>query len=409
MPDRKIRVVYVHHDGVMSGSAISLRTLLKSLDRTRFEPSVVLAAPGPAQHLFAEIDAPVVVVPMRSFVTQPSPSWHEWDYRNNWLALSRSTECETYFRASRPDIVHVNDKAALAGGRAASAAGVPVVWHLRSSYVGARSPLQTRISRTTIRRIAAKVIAISEDETDGFEDLAGLRVIYNAVERQAVAEAVKNREGVRVELGLKDVDVAVGMVGQMNSQKGAWDFIEAAGRVRRQLPEVSLRFVMIAPIPGPNAFGGGLSGRLGIGDVKHPQDQLRELSAQAGLNDLILAGGRSDFLTVMAAMDIVSCCYRMHAIGRPAFEAMALGRPVITNAGHTGRSAVVRDGETALVVHGGDVAGLTAAISSLARDPLARRRMGELGASYARDRFDDATHARRVEAVYDEVLKQVSA
>ena len=77
-------------------------------------------------------------------------------------------------------------------------------------------------------------------------------------------------------------------------------------------------------------------------------------------------------------------------------EAMALGRPVIASAGG-GPSEIVRDGVDGLLVPPGDRARLTAAIRSLAGDPVRSRALGEA----ARARAQDFSSRAMVEQVLD--------
>lgn len=398
-------VLYVHQDGVLSGSAISLAHTIGALDRTRHAPAVLLAREGPARGLFESLGTRVDVVPAHGFWTSPSlPPYHP-DYYRNFRALRRNPALERYLHDTKPDIVHINDKAMLAAGLAAERVGLPVVWHLRSAYAGGRSRVLNAVSRRVISRVARRAIAISEDEVEGFDRGLPVEVIHNAVDLESAAAAISQREQTRAELGLAPDEVAVCMVGFLTATKGAWDFVEAAGIVRRRLPGTKLRFVIAAPIPGREPLNWGIRGRLGLVDKTHPEDRLRMLAARAGIDDaMLLTGRRDDMLRVLAATDVVSACYRLWAIGRPALEAAAVGRPVVVNAGHSGRSSIVRHGETGLVVPRGDAVALAEALVALAASPSRREQLGQAARAHADRHFDVHRNTRRVEAVYDTLL-----
>lgn len=403
----KARILYIHQDGLLSGSAISLRNLLLALDRSRFQPRVLLAQDGPVRRLYEELGIEVDVVPACALWTFPGAHWYQRGYYHGWKALLPNKQLEDYLRRIRPDLVHINDKAMLTAGLAARRVGLPVVWHLRSSYNVTYSRAQANVSRLLIRRIASRLIAISEDEVDGFEDLDKLQIIYNSVDFAAAVEAGTKRAAIRRELGLSDDEIAVGMVGTLSAMKGAWDFISAAGLVRRREPTRKFRFIIVAAIPDREPRQLGLWERLRPAQALHPEDQAWHLAREAGIaGQLILTGYRQDVLAVMSAMEMVVVCTRLGVIGRPPFEAMAIGRPVIVTAGHSGRTGVVRDNETALVVPPADVEALSKAIIKLSCDPKLRQQMGESGAEYARMHFAPHKNIQAVQHVYEELLKE---
>jgi glycosyltransferase involved in cell wall biosynthesis len=197
------------------------------------------------------------------------------------------------------------------------------------------------------------------------------------------------------------------MVGTLSAMKGAWDFISAAGLVRRREPTRKFRFIIVAPIPDREPRQLGLWERFRPGQARHPEDQAWHLARGAGIaGQLILTGYRQDVLALISAMEMVVVCTRLGVIGRPPFEAMAIGRPVIVTAGHSGRTGVVRDNETALVVPPADVEALSEAIIKLSCDPKLRQQMGESGAEYARMHFAPQKNIHAVQHVYEELLKE---
>lgn len=401
------RILYVHQDGERSGSAISLANLLRGLDRGSFESHVLLAREGPARALFSPLAASVSVVPGAGFWTSPSPSPFDPNYYKNFSGLRRNRAIEDFMRRLGPDLVHVNDKAILCGGRAAARLGLPVIWHLRSAYAGGKSRLQEKISFETISRTATCGIAISEDEVEGFDQRMPVRVIFNTIDLGEADVAIARRAQTRRELGLSDDETAVGMVGLLNETKGAWDFIRAAGHVVRHRPDLKLRFFITAPIPGREPLNWGWRGRLGLIDRTHPEDRAWQIAREAGIADrLVLTGHRPNIMAVLAGLDVVSVCYRLWAVGRPAFEGMAVGRAVVANEGHSGRSRVVRHGETGLVVPRANPEALSEALLSLVSDVALRERLGRAARTYAREHFDLQRNIRQVEAVYREALSR---
>jgi glycosyltransferase involved in cell wall biosynthesis len=400
------KVLYVHHDGKVTGSAISLRNLVSALDRDRYLPHILMGGEGNARFLFEQLGIRVDVIPFPFFATAPGPRWYQPDAWRQYRALFPNIALETFIKDADPDLVHINDKASFSAGLAARRLGKPIVQHLRSSYTNTRLPWNAWVSRMMIRKYARQVIAISEDETDGFEDFTHLDVIYNSVDLQAAASAEEARDKVRRELGLESTCAAICMVGALSEQKGAWDFIRAAGLVAKEWPEV--KFLIVSSIPERATWKPGLGSQLRLNYTRYPMDQAMEIARQNNILDkLVFTGYRPDVLNLMAAQDVVVACYRLPAIGRPALEAMSVGRPVITNAGYSGRSKVVINGFNGLTVPGGDVQALANAMIYLARNSDLRHELGQRGRLYAREHFDPQKNGLAVMKIYDELLAMI--
>ncbi|TAK14037.1 MAG: glycosyltransferase family 1 protein [Anaerolineae bacterium] len=398
-------LIYIHHEGQIAGSAISLRNLIQALDRERFAPRILLADDGPARDMFESLGVPVDVLPISRFWTIRGPAWYQPSYFKNLLALLPNRNLENYFRLIRPDIIHINEKCLLSAGLVAKRLNIPVVWHLRCTYQLSQSRTMARISKSGIKKAATRILAISEDEADGFVECEKLRIVYNSVDSDDAANSSTRRDSVRSELGLKADDIAIGMVGYLTADKGAWQFIRMAGLVNAALPDKKLRFFIVAKIPGRDLRPGRILRRFWAPPPIHAEDFAWQLAEQAGISDrLVLTGFREDVLPVNAALDIVVSCYQLAAIGRTVLEAMAVGRPVVVTAGHSGKSQIVKHAENGFVAPPGDVHSLAQWVIELVEDRDLRQEIGGRALEYSRLHFDARRNARRVEEIYSEVL-----
>ncbi len=382
-----VEIVYAHHDSEVTGSTISLRNLLAELDRRLFSPRLALFSDGPARELFETLNIPVDIVKARPFWTSPGNPWTKLGFYYNFLALLPNKNWSQYLRQRRPDLVHVNDKACLQAGSAARKLGAPVVWHLRSSYTPSFSRLQAKISANVIRRNATAMIAISEDETDGFEDFPGLSIVHNSLDLAAANHGLQRSVAIRSELGIRIDEIVVGLVvTQLNWVRGAWDFLDLAGQLTAMVHK-PIKFVIVGRTTNESAA------------------QARALAHQHGVLDrLVLTGFRSDALAVMAAMDVLVVCNHHGVLGRPPLEAMAVGTPVVAWHGHSCRSSILKHGETGLLAPTGNVTALAQLTTSLVEDADLRTKMKQRAMSYAREQFDPQCNARKVERIYDTIL-----
>lgn len=384
-------ILYVHQDGLITGSALSLRNMILGLDRKRFTPRVLLAQEGPARELYENLNVTVDMIPLHGMWTFPGPRFPDPDYFRNWLAFLPNRYLENYIKSQKPMLVHINDKTMLPAGLAAKRLAIPIVWHLRSTYAVSHSNLQAIVSARVIRSTADHLIAISEDEIDAFEDAHNVSIIYNSVDFEQVELAMQQRAAVRDELNLELQEILVGTVStSLNENRGSWDFIQAVGLLQELLPETRLRFIIVARIPDPEM-----------------EAEATQRAEAAGIKEqLTLTGYRSDALSVMAAMDVVTICTRRGVLGRMPFESMALGRPLVVTAGHSGRSQVVLDGKTALVVPPADPEAIAQGISRLLKSPNLCEQLSKKGKTYARQHFDPQKNALAVMKIYDELLQR---
>jgi glycosyltransferase involved in cell wall biosynthesis len=92
------------------------------------------------------------------------------------------------------------------------------------------------------------------------------------------------------------------------------------------------------------------------------------------------------------------------SFGIVLIEAMACGLPAIAT-DYPGVRAVVEDGETGLVVPGGDPAAVAAALAQLAGDPERRRAMGERGRAKALAEWSWPALVERMDGAYAEAIE----
>jgi glycosyltransferase involved in cell wall biosynthesis len=85
-------------------------------------------------------------------------------------------------------------------------------------------------------------------------------------------------------------------------------------------------------------------------------------------------------------------------------EAMAEGLPVIATAVGGIPKAVI-DGESGYLVRSGDEHAMADRIGELVRDGECRRRMGARAREVAADRFSADRFVKRIQTIYDEMLR----
>lgn len=399
----KIKVLYIHQDGLITGSAISLRHFLSAINRDVFEPVVLLAQEGPARQLYEELGIEVIVHAFKRFWTFPGPNWYSPTNLKQLKALLPDKQLAAFIKKINPAIIHINDKASINAGISMKGAGIPIVQHSRSSYCITAAKINKWLSASAISRFADAVIAISEDETDGHERVKNLHIINNTVPQSQIAEAIAQKQDKRKELNIADNDIVVGMVADISAKKGAWDFMEMAAALVNKYPEKPLKFLMVGRVAesGQTPLNDGKSSPLS------PKQYVEQFIANNNLKGkILLTGFRKDALSIMAGLDVLVVANHNGVMGRQPIEAQALGISTVVTQGHSGKSTILKNGFAGYVISNPvKQTELLTSIEELINHPEKRAEFGKHGQQYAAERFNPIINMGKIEGIYKELLQ----
>jgi glycosyltransferase involved in cell wall biosynthesis len=142
-----------------------------------------------------------------------------------------------------------------------------------------------------------------------------------------------------------------------------------------------------------------IAGTGPLAETLGPEDALRAHVIQAGRVEEQLLHA------LYARADVFVHAPHFEGSSLVTLEAMAHGLPVVaTRAG--GIPDKVDEGVTGHLVEPQDGAGLARALAALARDPAARRALGNAGRERVRARFSWDTLVERTIALYEELLRE---
>ena len=195
--------------------------------------------------------------------------------------------------------------------------------------------------------------------------------------------------GVRRELGLTPHGPVVVCAARLFRGKGQDQLIRALPPVVREFPDLR---VLVVGRDDRQAMRESFS------------EELKALAGELGVaENVIFTGLRSDMPEVMAACDIFALPSDEEPFGLVFAEAMAMKKPVVA-VDNGGTPEVVEDGRTGLLSQPGDVAGISANLLTLLRDPSLRARMGEAGRRAVEAQFTAERMAADVRRVYGSLL-----
>ena len=376
------RVVYVDHVPVLSGAELALCSLLSRLDRSRWQPAVILSAAGPLEERLRKVGIPVEILPMPAMLLGRSPL-----RRGAFLNPLRDASGLAYVARlasrlrNRADLIHANSlRACVLAGAAAALAGLPDVWQIHSVVAPPMIPPQaSRFLRFLAGRLPSQVIFNSRAAAACFNlPRERVSVVSPGVDGELFAPAEHpSRPAVRV-----------GMIARLAPLKGQHVFIEAAQRLAEAHPQMEFL------IAGTPLFG----------EEDYAQ-QLRRQAENGPHGDRIrFLGFVEDVPGLMRDLDVVVHASTLpEAFGQVIVEAMLSGRPVVATA-IGGPAEIIEDGVTGRLVPPSDAGALAAGIAAVTRDQTAAATMARRARVLALDRFDIGRTTREVEAVYEKAL-----
>jgi glycosyltransferase involved in cell wall biosynthesis len=391
------RVLYIDHTAEIGGGEIALLNLIRNIDSRKVAPIVLLFADGPLVEKIRPY-AETHVLKLESRVAKIGKDTLGWKsllkFRSAWVTVRHVFMVTRFAKCAQVEIVHTNSlKSDVIGGIAGKFAGIPVIWHVRDRIETDYLPLLVvKVFRFLCRTVPDFVIANSSATlgtlhlmgkrtglaiASGIDTAAFTDVVHDGCDIDGLAQATRKKQG-----------IFIGLIGRISPWKGQHIFIEAASLLHSQFPNV--RFQIIgAPLFAEREY----------------EQQLHELRERLGVVEAVeFVGFVENVPERIAQLDIV-----VHAstsgepFGQVIIEGMAEQKPVVaTNGG--GVPEIVQDGVTGLLVPMGDAVAMANAIDFLLRNPLIAKEMGARGRERALSQFTIQMTARKVEAVYDQVL-----
>ena len=283
------------------------------------------------------------------------------------------------------DIVHTHTPVAgLLGRIAAKIAGVPwIVYTAHGFYFHEDMRGPVRGIMRSIERFGALLSSLVFVQSgEDLEEAVKSRIappeklvhIGNGVDPSLFGREVNEAaaSAVREELGIEGGPV-IGFTGRIVREKGAVEFVKAAGIISRTLPDAM--FIMIgAPLESDR------DGCLA---------EIEALISSEGLTGrLVMTGYRKDVPVILSLLDLFTMPSYREGMPRSLLEAMASGLPVVAT-DIRGCREEVADGENGFLVPPRDHYALgEAALKILSDDDLSAR-MGVTGRKRVDDLFDE--------------------
>jgi len=377
------KILYLSHSPGLYGGEIALLTLMRHLDRQRFEPIVVLPGDGPLKVEFEKIGVRTFLCPLDRWIR------FQWDCRSfdngSDNAIARIAGI---IRDESIDLVHSNSSVIHEGAVAAKLNGVPHVWHIHETlpdHPELTSLIPLNLTLHIIALLSDAIITVADAGQKQFREVGiheKLITIHNGIDPGPFHLPLNI--SIRDELGISDNALLVVILGSVTERKGYRQLLEAARQVCNHLQNVQF---------------------LWVGQLHEPMrqdlaDKVGELGLQEHFTHLDF---RYDVPQILRSVDLLVLPSVNEAFPLVILEAMASGKPVVaTRCGGTAES--VDDGKTGFLVPVANPEALAEKILILARDVELRLAMGRRAAASFKKNFTANRYARNVEALYEQIL-----
>lgn len=364
-PDKHIICYLTESAGDWGGASRVLFSNLRLIDRTRFEPIVLLPARGPILPLLQQIDVQYVI----------------WGREHEPKGLVRYAAdiaaALRFFRQRHVDLLHINSANYWRPAEilAAKLLRIPIVTHYHV-VVDKPGPFV---------KFSDLIVAVSAYTAEASEPKAVPKaVVHNSV----VLSRFDQARDIRGELGLSAENVVVSFVGQIRDIKGVDLFI----RLAHAIAGPSTRFLIVGECRDPARYPGS-----------YTEERLRQ---EIGEDSRIrYVGYRADVENIYRATDIVVMPSRGgEPFGLITIEAGA-SRKTIVATRDGGLPEVICHGENGFLVEREDLAGLVHYTTLLIADERLRQRMGDKARQIVEERFT-AQPVRSLEQAYDRLLSR---
>lgn len=393
------KVLYVHHGSGQGGAAVSLITLIKNIDRTRYLP--ILACDfrlNKVEAFFSISGVKLVDIKINPFVhTTNTWCWYTprgFIFLVRWLLFGywKTKKClKGTINKERPSIVHLNGMALLPYSKLVCRFGVPLVQHIRDPIHPGTFGIRKKILCQYAKKYVSRIISISSENAKNFLNCsAKTDVLYNPVQLKILSEShsIQIRESLFIS---KDEVVLFFPGGSFLHQKGILVFLTALSSLAKSSHSINFK----ALIPGMTR------------DV-NPRDTIRyqanKIIAENGLETMVI---RVPFINSVedyySISDIVITPFIVAHFSRAVIEAGVMGKSVIASRIDVIRE-VLDDGVNGLLVTPNDPGDLANKIVYLAKNPKIRAKMGANGLKRAA-KYNPVEYGYSIMNIYDQVLE----
>ena len=398
IPKDKLKIAILDHSPDLGGAEVTLLTLLRNIDRSRFDVTVIVPSEGTFSKALGASGIPVSIVhlPMGLVRLKRGKA-----FQSLLLLLASLFSLQLfilklclYLKKNGFQLVLTNTiKSHLYGSVAARLCRIPLIWRFHDILTPSDfSPFLIRCIAFFGKLFPRKILAVSGVTRDHLAqngiDRGKIDVIFNSVDHERL-ESTGGFKNIRGECRLENGVRLVGCIGRIIPQKGQKVLLSAIPGVLQRYPDAVF---------------------LIVGDAFLKQEaykkELVEFIEKSGMEKSArLTGFRTDIGNVIQSLDLVIFpSIAPEAFPLSVLEAMWLGKPVIAS-DIGGVKEIIEDGVTGVLVEPNQPEQITDRIISLFEHPEISDRIGQNAKEMVRPKFSLKNYVLCMErACYDSAV-----
>ena len=376
-----INILFIHQSADLYGSDKTLLQLLTYIDKTKFNPVVVIPIDGPLKEELEKINIEVYINPVlklyRNVVSPKNSIKFLREYKTAIQFL------DTLNKTHKFDIIYSNTLAVLLGMIYAKKRKIKHIWHVHEIIVNPK--IIAAIFSKLLNKYADTIVCNSKaTQNNLIKRIHQIQeksiVIYNGVEQNNTSNTIVNK----TDFGFKKDDTVITLVGRIYWLKGHKLMLEVLSKYFAKQTNIKLLFV----------------GSPVIGQEKHLQE-VEEIIQINNLKDKVkILPYTKDLNAIWQITDIALMpSTEAESFGLVAVEAMMAKKPVI-GSNHGGLTEIIVNNKTGLLFEPNNENELAQSIQYLINNPKIRIEMGEKGQQRAMEAFSIESYIKNFQELF---------
>ena len=376
-----LNILFIHQSADLYGSDKTLLQSLTYIDKTKFNPVVVIPIDGPLKEELEKINIEVYINPVlklyRNVVSPKNSIKFLREYKTAIQFL------DTLNKIHKFDIVYSNTLAVSLGMIYAKKRKIKHIWHVHEIIVHPK--IIATIFPKLLNKYADSIVCNSEATQHNLIERqpqikAKSIVIHNGVEPKIEFQNTFSKS----DFGFNSEDLIITLIGRINRLKGHKLLLNSFINNFADQKNIKLLFVG-SPVLGQENY---LYEVEEIIKTNNLTEKVKILPFTKNLNSIWQ-------ITDIAVIPSTEA----ESFGLVAVEAMIAKKPVI-GSNHGGLTEIIINNETGILVEPNNESELTTAIQQLVDNPKIRLDMGEKGQQRAIETFSIASYIQNFENLF---------
>jgi glycosyltransferase involved in cell wall biosynthesis len=384
-------ILFIHQSAELYGSDKTLLLLLKSIDKTKFNPLVVLPFDGPLKTALEKENITVVIAPVLKLYRKmfsPKNLIKFFLEKNRGIKILDELNKEHKF-----DLVYSNTLAVLLGLFYAKKRNIKHLWHVHEII---KTP-------KIFSKLFCKLLAFKSNTYIVYNSIATMSfwnvnsnitnkssVIWNGIEiNNEIINEVEKSNIKKTYFKSKSNDIIIALVGRISRWKGQLIALDSFIKLIPNHNNIKLVFIGSAP-PNQDNFLQNLESKI-------IENKLQDVVTIIPFQENIFKFWQSIDIAIVPSTE-------PEPFGLVAIEAMMASKPVI-GSNHGGLTEIIVNNETGFLFEPNNETELTLAIEKLVKNAALREKFGENGKNRVINSFSLEQYISNFENLFNTILE----